>query len=70
MMQPDVLGVIVFRSYMYRRSGKGESLVVDTLFDLNLTAKILNGYSEVTTKKPIKTLVNTHSNGDIRLAMN
>ena len=45
-------------------SGKGESLVVDTLFDLNLTAKMLNGYSEFTTKKPIKTLVNTHSNGD------
>ena len=44
----------------------GESLLVDTLFDLNLTRAMLDTMrrAEPRTTNPIRTLVNTHSNGD------
>ena len=44
--------------------GDGASLLVDTLFDLRLTAEMLEAMSPVTTVAPIATLVNTHANGD------
>ena len=44
--------------------GDGASLLVDTLFDLRLTAEMLEAMSPVTTGAPIATLVNTHANGD------
>ncbi len=44
-------------------SGDG-SLLVDTLFDLDLTRDMLDAMSAVTATKPIATLVNTHANGD------
>jgi len=44
----------------------GESLLVDTLFDLNLTRAMLDSMrrAEPRATSPIRTLVNTHSNGD------
>jgi glyoxylase-like metal-dependent hydrolase (beta-lactamase superfamily II) len=45
-------------------AGAEGSLLVDTLFDLNLTAEMLDAMSAVTSTKPIETLVNTHANGD------
>lgn len=44
--------------------GDGASLLVDTLFDLRLTAEMLEEMRRVTTNSPIATLVNTHANGD------
>lgn len=44
--------------------GDGESMLVDTLFDVPLTRNMLDGMNKVTKTKPITTLVNTHSNGD------
>jgi len=44
--------------------GDGASLLVDTLFDLRLTADMLTAMAPVTTAAPIATLVNTHANGD------
>ena len=44
--------------------GDGVSLLVDTLFDLILTSEMLDAMTPVTTSHPIKTVVNTHSNGD------
>jgi cyclase len=44
--------------------GDGASLLVDTLFDLHLTADMLTAMGPVTAKAPIGTLVNTHANGD------
>lgn len=44
--------------------GDGASLLVDTLFDLKLTAAMLNAMSSVTRTAPIDTVVNTHANGD------
>lgn len=40
------------------------SLLVDTLFDLKLTAEMLDAMAPVTQTRPISTLVNTHANGD------
>ena len=40
------------------------SLLVDTLFDLGLTREMLKAMARVTGTAPIRTLVNTHSNGD------
>ena len=40
------------------------SLLVDTLFDLNLTGEMLSAMKDVTRDAPIRTLVNTHANGD------
>lgn len=44
--------------------GDGASLLVDTLFDLDLTATMLASMAGVTRGRPIGTLVNTHANGD------
>ncbi len=44
--------------------GDGVSLLVDTLFDLNLTASMLDLMSVATRSAPIATVVNTHANGD------
>ena len=44
--------------------GGGETLLVDTLFDLHLTREMLETMSTVTDTAPIRTLVNTHANGD------
>jgi glyoxylase-like metal-dependent hydrolase (beta-lactamase superfamily II) len=45
-------------------AGDGVSLLVDTLFDLKLTAEMLLAMQVVTDQSPIGTLVNTHANGD------
>ncbi len=44
--------------------GDGRSLLVDTLFDLDLTATMLDSMSGVVGAAPIDTVVNTHANGD------
>jgi cyclase len=44
--------------------GDGASLLVDTLFDLRLTADMLDSMSALTDAAPIGSLVNTHANGD------
>jgi len=40
------------------------SLLVDTLFDLPLTAAMLDAMKPITDRAPLRTLVNTHANGD------
>ncbi|WNZ12917.1 MBL fold metallo-hydrolase [Streptomyces sp. 11x1] len=45
-------------------TGRGESLLVDTLYDLRLTRAMLDGLARVTDAAPISTVVNTHGNGD------
>lgn len=45
-------------------TGAGESLLVDTLFDLAMTREMLDGLRPVTDEQPIRTVVNTHANGD------
>ncbi|MEP1124395.1 MAG: MBL fold metallo-hydrolase [Ilumatobacter sp.] len=44
--------------------GDGVSLLVDTLFDLKLTADMLDAMRSITSGAPISSLVNTHANGD------
>lgn len=44
--------------------GDGTSLLVDTLFDLRLTASMLDSLEPHTASAPIDTAVNTHANGD------
>jgi glyoxylase-like metal-dependent hydrolase (beta-lactamase superfamily II) len=44
--------------------GDESSLLVDTLFDLRLTREMLAAMARVRGQRPIKTVVNTHSNGD------
>ncbi len=44
--------------------GDGASLLVDTLFDLPLTAAMLESMQPHTASAPIATVVNTHANGD------
>lgn len=44
--------------------GDGQSLLVDTLFDLHLTAAMLEAMVPFTDAAPICTVVNTHANGD------
>lgn len=44
--------------------GDGASLLVDTLFDLVCTQRMLDRFAEVTRSAPINTVVNTHANGD------
>ncbi len=44
--------------------GDGVSLLVDTLFDLHLTQRMLDALAPATANAPIGTLVNTHANGD------
>jgi len=45
-------------------TGDDQSLLVDTLFDLAMTREMLTGLTGLTTERPIKTVVNTHANGD------
>ncbi|MEY3690626.1 MAG: hypothetical protein RJB57_281, partial [Actinomycetota bacterium] len=44
--------------------GDGASLLVDTLFDLRITQRMLDAMLGVTAGAPIGTVVNTHANGD------
>ncbi|MFK8026319.1 MAG: MBL fold metallo-hydrolase [Ilumatobacter sp.] len=44
--------------------GDGASLLVDTLFDLKLTASMLDAMKPLTDSAPVSSLVNTHANGD------
>ena len=44
--------------------GDGASLLVDTLFDLKITQRMLDMMEPLTQKAPISTVVNTHANGD------
>lgn len=44
--------------------GDGASLLVDTLFDLRLTRRLLESLAPFTRIAPIRSLVNTHANGD------
>ena len=44
--------------------GDGVSLLVDTLFDLTITQRMLDAMSDHTRAAPIGTVVNTHANGD------
>ena len=44
--------------------GDGASLLVDTLFDLKLTQQMLDYLTPFTRSAPIRSLVNTHANGD------
>ncbi len=45
-------------------TGTDRSLLVDTLFDLAMTREMLAGLRPVTQTAPIRTVVNTHANGD------
>ena len=45
-------------------AGDGDSLLVDTLFDLKLTREMLEEMRPITDTRPIGRLVNTHANGD------
>ncbi len=44
--------------------GEKSSMLVDTLFDLNLTREMLDEMAAIIDASPIGTLVNTHANGD------
>ena len=44
--------------------GDGASLLVDTLFDLAITQRMLDSMQAATKNAPISTVVNTHANGD------
>ena len=44
--------------------GDGESLLIDTLWDLNLTRRMLGAMQHHTVDAPVAVLVNTHSDGD------
>src|SRR5919201_3728692 len=44
--------------------GDGESLLVDTLWDVRLTRRMLEAMAPHTAAAPIAQLVNTHSDGD------
>ena len=44
--------------------GDGASLLVDTLFDLVCTQRMLDRFADHTRSAPIDTVVNTHANGD------
>ena len=45
-------------------ASEDSSLLIDTLFDLRLTQEMLDSMSSVTDTRPIRTVVNTHGNGD------
>lgn len=45
-------------------TGRGESLLVDTLYDLRLTKTMLDTLTPLTSTAPISVVVNTHGNGD------
>lgn len=44
--------------------GDGESALIDTLSDLRQARRMLDGFTELTTDAPIRTVVNTHSDAD------
>jgi cyclase len=44
--------------------GNGESLLIDTLWDLKYTRAMLDAMAPLTKKNPIKTVINTHADGD------
>lgn len=44
--------------------GDGAALLVDTLFDLRLTRRMLAAFADLTDVAPVATVVNTHGNGD------
>jgi hypothetical protein len=44
--------------------GAGESLLIDTLWDLPLTRRMLDAMAAPTAQAPIRRLVNTHADGD------
>lgn len=44
--------------------GEGGSLLVDTLFDLHLTRRMLDAMAPLTATRPITAVANTHANGD------
>src|SRR6202795_1552794 len=44
--------------------GDGASLLIDTLFDLRLTQRMLDAMTPITLASPITQVVNTHANGD------
>ncbi len=44
--------------------GDGTSMLVDTLFDLRLTAAMLDSMAPLTDDAPVVSVVNTHANGD------
>jgi cyclase len=44
--------------------GAGTSLLVDTLFDLGLTRRMLDAMAPLVARRPIGTVVNTHANAD------
>lgn len=45
-------------------AGEGASLLVDTLFDLRITQRMLDAMAPLTSAAPIDSVVNTHANGD------
>lgn len=45
-------------------TGDESSLLVDTLFDLPMTRRMLDEMAPLTGSAPIGTVVNTHANGD------
>lgn len=45
-------------------TGAGSSTLVDTLFDLELTQRMLDDMAALTAARPIARVVNTHANGD------
>jgi glyoxylase-like metal-dependent hydrolase (beta-lactamase superfamily II) len=45
-------------------AGDGASLLVDTLWDVRLTARMLDAMRPLVDRAPIATVVNTHSDGD------
>jgi len=45
-------------------AGTGESVLIDTLFDLALTQRMLDSMKPHTDTRPIRSVVNTHANGD------
>jgi len=44
--------------------GEDRAMLVDTLFDVPLTRTMLDAMSSVTGSRPIRSVVNTHANGD------
>lgn len=44
--------------------GDGRSLLVDTLFDLDITSRMLDSMASLTSGAPVGCVVNTHANGD------
>lgn len=44
--------------------GKGESLLIDTCFDLKKSQEVLDGFAPHVAQAPLRTLFNTHANGD------